>query len=70
MSVQNRLTVQVDHLFKESQTHCVATTTEKCEINVLVVNGWAITGHYQNNTLKTITLQKTSQAISSQTEAK
>ena len=33
--------------------------TEDCRINIQVADGWAITGHYKNNVLQTITLQKT-----------
>jgi len=65
MSVQDRLTVQVNHLLKDPQTHPAATPAENCEINVRVANGWAITGHYRNNNLQAITLQKTSQTVPS-----
>ena len=56
---QNQLTVELAHLFDQSpQTHPVPDG--KGEINVQVADGWAITGHYHNNTLQAVTLRKTS----------
>jgi hypothetical protein len=61
MSVKNQLTVQVDHLLEDQQMKFSPSSAGKCEINVQVAEGWAITGHYQDNTLRTVTLQKTSE---------
>ena len=63
MSDKKHFTLQVDHLLDEQQTPPQTTSSGKCEINVQVANGWAITGHYQNNTLQTITLRKTMEAV-------
>ncbi len=60
MSTQNQRTVQLDHLLEAPQRPHT-TSTGNCEVNVKVANGWAITGHYRNNALQAITLQKISQ---------
>ncbi len=59
MSVQKNITLQVNSPMEHKQ-HEIETvnTTEDCNINIRVTNGWEITGHYRNQTLQTITLQK------------
>lgn len=34
------------------------SSTQDYDINIRVADGWAITGHYQNNSLQTITIEK------------
>lgn len=37
----------------------VPSPADDYQINIQVANGWAISGHYKNNVLQTITLSKT-----------
>ena len=59
MSIEKNIRLQVnnpmDHKQQEIDT---ASPTEDCNINIRVTTGWEITGHYRNQTLQTITLQK------------
>ena len=61
MLVQNQITLQIDHLIKRPQIRFPPTPLENCHINIQVAHGWTVTGHYQNNTLQTISLLKISQ---------
>ena len=61
MSTRNPLTVQISHLIEAPPTPLapVAALVDNYEINVQAAHGWAIIGHYKNNLLQTVTLQKT-----------
>lgn len=59
MSVEKNIKLQVNHPIEYKQNEIeAATPTNICDINIQVANGWEITGHYRNQTLQTITLQK------------
>ena len=61
MSIQKNIILQIDHSNEKMPPDFVATTpTEGYDINIQVANGWAITGHYHNQILQTITLKKIS----------
>jgi hypothetical protein len=63
MSVQKNIMLQVNNsMEKMKKDFDPLSSTKDCDINIQVANGWAITGHYQNNTLQTLTLQKTAQS--------
>jgi len=59
MSGEKNIKLQVNHPI-EYRKYEIETTfpADTCDINIHVANGWEITGHYQNQTLQTITLQK------------
>ena len=60
MPVQQNIELQVFRTNNQpSGNQRESAPVQDYEINVHVVDGWAITGHYQNNTLHTVTLQKT-----------
>jgi hypothetical protein len=59
MSVQKNITLHVNHPKENTWSDCAAITSPKdCNIHIQVASGWAITGHYRNQTLQTITLEK------------
>ena len=59
MSIQKNIKLQVQHSKEGAPLRFAASLPAKdCEINIQVADGWAITGHYRNQTLQTITLQK------------
>ena len=61
MPAQKNIILQVNPSVEQTKSnHPVFTHTKDCDINIQVANGWAITGHYHNQALQTITLQKTS----------
>lgn len=59
MSVQKNITLQINHSMDKiiKDTHPPSPPGD-CDINIQVASGWAVTGHYQNNILQAITLQK------------
>ena len=60
MSIQKNITFQVHpSTMKMHSNFAAATLTEDCDINIQVANGWTITGHYCNQVLQTVTLEKT-----------
>jgi hypothetical protein len=64
MPAQKNITLQVNHSVEQIESnHLVFTPSKECDINIQVTDGWAITGHYRNQILQTITLQKTSSPV-------
>ena len=60
MYIQKNIILQVHQSIRKMNSNFVTTTSiEDCDINVQVANGWTITGHYSNQVLQTITLEKT-----------
>jgi hypothetical protein len=61
MSVHKYINLQVCDSKKTTQPNFdPLSPAENCDINILVADGWAITGHYRDQTLQSVTLQKTS----------
>jgi hypothetical protein len=60
MSVQKNISLQVANPREKTQSDFAAPNSAgDCDIDIQVTNGWIVTGHYKNNMLQSITLQKT-----------
>ena len=61
MTTQKDITLQVNPSIVKTQLDFETNTPpQDCDINIRVADGWAVTGHYRNQVLQTVRLQKTS----------
>ena len=59
MSVRKNIKLQVNNpLERNALMAQAAPSANLCAINIHVANGWEIIGHYRDQILQTITLQK------------
>lgn len=62
MAAQTHIKVQVNRSKDETPLNFdTGITTRECEINIQVAAGWAIIGHYRDQTLQAVTLKKSTE---------